>query len=73
MAEPYMYDYGPKWFFGFGLTRITVNTHDGKVYPVPSGKVSREMEESCKRLHGAKKTPNELINLLKEQLIKDNS
>jgi len=73
MAEPYMYDFGPKWSFGFGLTKVTINTHNGLVYPTPSGKVSKDMEDACNALHGQKKTFYEVVNLLRTQIIKDNA
>lgn len=70
--DTYMYSTAPQAFFGYGFTRVTIwKDKEGKIYPHPSGKVSKKLDEACNALRGQKLTvfdvQKKLWNLLTEK------
>lgn len=42
----------PQFFFGYGMTKVTVWMDNGKCYPEASGKVSKELDAACRDMCG---------------------
>lgn len=42
----------PQFFFGYGMTKVTVWMDGGKCYPEASGKVSKELDAACRDMCG---------------------
>ena len=42
----------PQFFFGYGMTKVTVWMDGGKCFPEASGKVSKKLDAACREMAG---------------------
>lgn len=46
---------------------LTIKTEQGRVYPIATGKVTKQLQKAINEIHGLTMLPEQAMNLLKHQ------
>lgn len=46
---------------------LTIKTEQGRVYPIATGKVTKQLQKAIDEIHGLTMLPEQAMNLLKHQ------